>query len=167
MKNLHLIFLVTGILYGFLIFAKGSAVDPIAGILAYIFFYLPAFFGGIYSGNDRAEESNFLDSATDTIDTMFKINLKHMTDSPNHFIALALTLFYFAFWTILASVHDILIVGFIFKWVLPIMILGFLSNQDSIEYVKPLVLKLMKFFKAVQFFIRTLASDIFKQIRKL
>lgn len=147
-KNLHLIFLVIGILWGFFIFATASAVDPIAGLLAYLFFYLPAFFGGLFSGKDRADKSEFLDTMGDAIDDLFKININHMTDSPNHLLALTITLFYFAFWIILAFAHEIATASLILQWILPVMILGFLSNQNSIESVKPFILKFVKFFKA-------------------
>jgi len=156
-KNLHLIFLALGILFGFLVFAKAAAVDPVAGILAYLLFYLPAFFGGTYLGKERAEDSDMLDGAVDMVDNMFKIELDSMgqSDSPNHILAATITLFYFAFWVILGFALDIPVVGYFIKWILPSFLFGLFTNKDTIESVKPLAQKFKKFliklFKASGF----------------
>lgn len=149
-KNLHLIFLVFGILFGFIIFAHAAVVDPLAGMLAYFLFYLPAFFGGVYSGEDRAEDSDFLDVMTEMVNNIFKLDLDNdilnmrMRVPLNQICAITLTIFYFAFWMILGIFFGLPVIGHFIKWLIPSYLFGLLSNKDTIEFIKPLVQKFIR-----------------------
>lgn len=154
LKNLHHVFVPIGILFGFLIFAFAAIVDPLAGILAYLFFYLPAFFGGIYSGQARADDSDFLDVLTEGANNMFKLDiddetLNIATNLPlNQISAITITLFYFAFWLILGLALGIPVVSHYFKWILPSYLIGLLSNKDImtpvISFIQKNIQKLKK-----------------------
>lgn len=147
LKNLHHVFVPLGILFGFLLFAVAATVEPAAGILAYLFFYLPAFFGGIYSGEARADDSDLLDVLTEMANNMFKFDiddetLNMATDLPlNQIAAITITFFYFAFWLILGISLDLPVVGHYFKWILPSFLLGLLSDKDILTHVISFVQK--------------------------
>lgn len=145
LKNLHHVFVPIGILFGFLLFAVAAVGNPVAGFLAYLFFYLPAFFGGVYSGEERADDSDMLDVLAEMANNMFKFDLDYdllnMTPRINQILAITITLFYFAFWMILGISLDLPVVGLIFKWIVPSYLFGLLSNKDILKYVISFVQK--------------------------
>ena len=129
-ENLHYVCLVLGILYGFYMFgAAVAAVEHdgdalLVGLLAYLFIFLPAFFGGLFSGTKRADNSDILGDVNIAVESMFDVDL------PNHILARVITAFYFAFWTILGVVGADFPVMSLFIWVIPAFAFGFFANKD-------------------------------------
>jgi len=128
-ENLHHVFLVIGLLYGFYMFGAAlAAVEHtgdalLVGLLAYIFMFVPAFFGGLYSGKNRAEDSSVLGDANIAVEVFFDVDL------PNHILARVITAFYFAFWIIVGIMTDMPALTLI-KWVTPAFVFGFFANKD-------------------------------------
>ncbi len=141
-QNLHHMFLVIGILYGFYMFAAATnhpnspAESFVVGIMVYLCVYLPAFFGGLYSGIKRADNSDHLDEAVTFINEFVDADLD------NHILARFITGFYFAFWIILGMMTEIPIYSLII-WVTPAYVFGFLSNKDA--GLSTILSKLVKF----------------------
>jgi len=77
MKNLHHVFLVLGILLGFWMFGSIARESGGGAMILYLMFYAPAFFGGLFSGKDRAAGSDLHDMWTDMVNALFKLNLDY------------------------------------------------------------------------------------------
>jgi len=145
-QNLHHVFLVIGILYGFYMFAASLAnIDNTTeafavGIMAYLFIYLPAFFGGLYSGIKRADNSDLLDEVVTFTGNLFDVDLINH----NHILARLITGFYFAFWIILGIMTEGPVFSFII-WVTPAYIFGFFANKDGLSTILSKLVKFIDF----------------------
>lgn len=125
MKNLHNVFLILGILLGFWMFASIVDGSAAGAFILYLLFYIPAFFGGLFSGESRTD-SELAEVWTEMINSVFQLTLD------NHICTIWTTFLYFAFWAILSAANDFVSIELSF-YILTAFVLGLLSNEDVLS----------------------------------